>query len=231
MKIERKAVVFGAWLIILFWAGNVFAFYNPSTGRWLSRDPIGEPGFLFGTSGPNSLSQAKIFNLYTFVANAPISQWDHLGLEMPTWKELPEIPCCQCPYADPCAEAKKRGWDNGAEGGVICCGGKAYPCVFNLPVFMAGPGAAKGKEIITKCILAHENSHAKKGCTSCAFYLQQFWKWRSPQEECDAYYTELRCLRAALSQCGGDHMCEETVKNEIETVAKAVIRECGKANN
>jgi hypothetical protein len=40
-------------------------YYNPSTGRWLSRDPIGEKG------GPN---------LYGFVANDPISKSDALGL-------------------------------------------------------------------------------------------------------------------------------------------------------
>jgi hypothetical protein len=40
-------------------------FYNPSTGRWLSRDPIVEAGGL---------------NLFTFTANAPIAGIDRLGL-------------------------------------------------------------------------------------------------------------------------------------------------------
>ena len=42
-----------------------WAYYNPSTGRWLNRDPIGERG------GPN---------LTAFVANRPISRSDALGL-------------------------------------------------------------------------------------------------------------------------------------------------------
>lgn len=42
------------------------AFYNPSTGKWLSRDPAEEE-----EGGPN---------LYSFVANNPISRIDDLGL-------------------------------------------------------------------------------------------------------------------------------------------------------
>jgi RHS repeat-associated protein len=41
------------------------AFYNPQTGRWLSRDPIGED------AGPN---------LYAFLSNDPIDDYDYLGL-------------------------------------------------------------------------------------------------------------------------------------------------------
>ena len=39
--------------------------YNPSAGRWLSRDPIGERGGV---------------NPYAFVGNRPASRWDRLGL-------------------------------------------------------------------------------------------------------------------------------------------------------
>jgi RHS repeat-associated protein len=42
-----------------------FRYYNPSTGRWPSRDPIGERGGL---------------NLYGMVNNNPLSYWDFLGL-------------------------------------------------------------------------------------------------------------------------------------------------------
>lgn len=43
----------------------VFGWYNPQTGRFLSRDPIGEEG---GS------------NLYGFVANNPVNEYDPLGL-------------------------------------------------------------------------------------------------------------------------------------------------------
>ena len=42
-----------------------YRYYNPNTGRFLSKDPIGEQG------GPN---------LYGFVGNDPINKWDYLGL-------------------------------------------------------------------------------------------------------------------------------------------------------
>ena len=39
--------------------------YDPETGRWLSRDPIGEKGGI---------------NLYGYVGNGPVTDWDPLGL-------------------------------------------------------------------------------------------------------------------------------------------------------
>ena len=43
-----------------------YRYYNPFHGRWLSRDPIGEEGGL---------------NLYGFVGNDPVNNWDYLGLD------------------------------------------------------------------------------------------------------------------------------------------------------
>ena len=48
----------------LLWSG--YRFYNPNTGRWLSRDPIGEYG---GT------------NIYSFSLNSPPNIVDRLGLD------------------------------------------------------------------------------------------------------------------------------------------------------
>lgn len=42
--------------------------YDPATGRWLSKDPLGEAG---GT------------NLYSFVENGGVNYWDYLGLKNP----------------------------------------------------------------------------------------------------------------------------------------------------
>ncbi len=42
-----------------------YRYYDSGNGRWLSRDPIGEEGGL---------------NLYGFVGNDPVNQWDYLGL-------------------------------------------------------------------------------------------------------------------------------------------------------
>jgi len=48
-------------------------YYNPSAGRWLSRDPIEEQGGV---------------NLYGMVGNDPLSRWDYLGLA--------EVDCKAC---------------------------------------------------------------------------------------------------------------------------------------
>ena len=48
--------------LVLTW----YRAYDPVTGRWLSRDPIGENGGI---------------NLYGYVGNSPVNLWDALGLE------------------------------------------------------------------------------------------------------------------------------------------------------
>jgi RHS repeat-associated protein len=57
---------------------SAHCFYNPSTGKWLSRDPIGEPS-LQTTSG-NRSHHIRGENLYTFVGNNPLKKFDFLGL-------------------------------------------------------------------------------------------------------------------------------------------------------
>ena len=47
-----------------------YRYYDPVTGRWPSRDPIGERGGV---------------NLYGFVGNDVVNRWDYLGLR---WKAL-----------------------------------------------------------------------------------------------------------------------------------------------
>jgi RHS repeat-associated protein len=48
-----------------------YRYYNPSTGRWIGRDPAGED------SGE--------INLYGFVCNAPVNDVDYLGLLQQQW--------------------------------------------------------------------------------------------------------------------------------------------------
>ena len=54
------------FLVLFAFADQAEAYYNPQSGRFMSRDPIGERG---GT------------NVYAFVRNAPISHIDILGLK------------------------------------------------------------------------------------------------------------------------------------------------------
>jgi hypothetical protein len=55
-----------ALLSICLAAADTYSFYNPTQGRWLSRDPVDE-------AGGN--------NLYAVVANRIVDVYDILGLE------------------------------------------------------------------------------------------------------------------------------------------------------
>jgi hypothetical protein len=58
---KRSLPIMFLWLVML---QSASAFYNPSTGRWLSRDPIAERGGV---------------NLYGFAYNDPVQTCDYLG--------------------------------------------------------------------------------------------------------------------------------------------------------
>lgn len=90
-------------LIFLSITNQASAYYSPSTGRWLSRDPMGEPGFealrassvvprVGQVANPATLPQGRLFvrdsiatkkdpNRYDFASNRPISVIDKLGLD------------------------------------------------------------------------------------------------------------------------------------------------------
>lgn len=61
-QIPSVAVIGILWLVAV---SSAQAFYNPVVGKWLNRDPIGEEG------GEN---------IYGFVQNSPVDDWDWLGL-------------------------------------------------------------------------------------------------------------------------------------------------------
>ncbi len=56
----------------------LYRFYDPNLQRWLNRDPIGEPGF--GLLSDYDTAAEDEGNLYTFVDNRPIDEWDLFGL-------------------------------------------------------------------------------------------------------------------------------------------------------
>ncbi len=58
-----------------------YRYYNPSTGRWISRDPIEEQGF-DSLQMVDAFGGTSIPNLYNFVANDPLSSIDLFGLRI-----------------------------------------------------------------------------------------------------------------------------------------------------
>jgi hypothetical protein len=69
MKLIQKTSALNTVLFLVLClmssGSQVLAYYQPESGRWLSRDPIGENGGI---------------NLYGMVGNNPINQWDYLGM-------------------------------------------------------------------------------------------------------------------------------------------------------
>ncbi len=101
MKMKREVLLIALALAGLYLTQQASAVYNPQTGRWLSRDPAGEPGFELlqhpqaspASSRGVALPQGRLFhrdpieergvkNLYGYVNNNPIRNIDALGLRM-----------------------------------------------------------------------------------------------------------------------------------------------------
>jgi hypothetical protein len=83
-KMKTNRILLLAMLLGALLAREAQAFYNPSNGRWLSRDPIEEKGGV---------------NLYRFVSNDPLERFDALGLE-----DSSEPPGPSAGISGPCAE-------------------------------------------------------------------------------------------------------------------------------
>jgi hypothetical protein len=91
MKTFPSTLSLAAVFSVLFTCSQAaHGFYDPTVGRWLSRDPIGERG-------------GK--NLYGFVLNDPIRFHDRLGLDIGVGRG---VFCCQC-------ESVSVSFDNGGE--------------------------------------------------------------------------------------------------------------------
>jgi hypothetical protein len=112
MKTAKSIIVV---LFVLLTAQIASAYYCPSTGRWLSRDPIGEPGFQalhMASVVPRSPQLAPIrwiyrdaisghsrINLYVFVLNEPVRRVDLLGLYVSGATFREKASCiCSCGY-------------------------------------------------------------------------------------------------------------------------------------
>jgi len=85
------------FLAVLFAADSALAWYSPATGRFLSRDPIDEPGAILVRQlagrfiprdpqdrlGGRELSRhSECLNLYRALVNSPVWNVDALGLEI-----------------------------------------------------------------------------------------------------------------------------------------------------
>jgi len=225
-------------LLGLLLGQDALAFYNSSTGRWLSRDPIGENGFKALTAAHRRTDASWLDTKRTrqsagtmrFCGNIPTDRADALGLDDKTAAELAGY--CQ----DPCKEYWDRekedneGFDIG--GAAICCGGKLYFCSYGHEKLKN----RRARELVENCIKEHERTHDRNHhlvpCAECN------WDATKPgfregvkknQAECEAHTKELDCLNFAFELCQGSPECEEDVLRIITAIEAAKNAFCNAA--
>lgn len=152
------------------------AFYDPGMQRWLNRDPFADIGFQ-EISHANTI-QSPNGDLYIFVNNSPLSNWDALGLA-PEFrgcrqKQVDQIKQAlkdECQKAKDCA--KKCPTPDKPLSGVttVCDGSPIFNCVGNDFQFADGNdcksmcGEQRGQEI-SLCDNAFKQGCGRNvGCT------------------------------------------------------------------
>ena len=93
------------WLITV---QPAHSFYNATSGRWLSRDPMCEASFRVSSGQQSNRGTASRLCDYTFATNDPVGHWDVLGLRPgnplcgaygcidPPYLPPPSVPTCCC---------------------------------------------------------------------------------------------------------------------------------------
>jgi hypothetical protein len=149
----------GCFLVLFLTEQAVHAFYDPSLGRWINRDPIRELGFetlRAGYARKGKPTRGERDNLYRFVENNSISKWDYLGLDNPGCDSpATSLPCIlpgavDC-YLRCCAQHDTCFYDNGCKAGsswaqILCptkcghCARQVLGCLANCLFGGDGPG-------------------------------------------------------------------------------------------
>jgi len=188
-------------------------FYSPELGRWLSRDPIGERGWI---------------NLYEFVENTPLNRFDILG----------QLTSCECFLVRAVNEKTLPMWLDllvkGCLSGVSCgnCGGDDG--VFN-PVTkeICIKEGQSNRDLFTT--LKHELQHAYdlcgkeclKSCDECvdAEMKAQFCSGEPKFDELSAWGS---CGGNKVN-CNGEKLCDPNIMNGLLAQATSEFRNLSKS--
>jgi RHS repeat-associated protein len=157
-----------------------YRYYNASTGRWVSRDPLGDENVFaahvgtMSTSGMLMLWQQALLPPYLFVLNDSVGNFDVRGL----WVARTKPPPAHITT-------------------IVCKGGKAVPRL--------GPDTEANSRCVNRCIISHERQHAEEASAqnACAGKPDDVAVATStPAErvssEIKAYERQMKCLRLAI---------------------------------
>lgn len=198
MKAMKTRILLGIVALLGVLLGQeAQAFYNSCTGRWLSRDPIGEKGGV---------------PLTAFVANSPANSVDALG-------HVARGACMLMSCLNPCEKFRQmraRQERYVSSGGIVCCGGVKYVCTWGADL----ESHPRVKQIMERCIRDHERLHLpKESCPDCecgVTPVRQRPMRELCQDEVVAHAASVACYEAALAECGDDQVCSEKVKALIK---------------
>jgi RHS repeat-associated protein len=191
-----------AWLLL---PQAAQCFYNPSTGRWLARDPVGEHGFFKGSARMLARTHVLI-EPYRFASNDPIQRMDYLGLAE---KAAPK--CCAAfdetkDCYEICKDARKdaKTFPKDGIGTVVCYHRKMCSCILgydilNVPGVDIGIGHCAG---LDKIVLDHEGRHEKNSeCKKCGLYPAPLKPGvNRNQEECTQRRTSIKELEKYIAE-------------------------------
>jgi hypothetical protein len=165
-------------------------YYQPETGRWASRDPIGEKAFYRWYVKEKTIEMRQEWSrrgknpVYLFVNNDAIDQHDALGLTGTTSTSF-----------DPC---QASGIDAGFQGGTVCYKGTEYPCVWAKN----WPGGKITTPAVLKCAQLHEKTHIENSSKfgepcdpkSCEVKRGTSKEGKHEEDECTAWKATADCL-------------------------------------
>jgi hypothetical protein len=192
---KRQIAILIGTLVLLTSVADLQAFYNPGTGRWLNRDPLGEAGFeAVRRVGVDVKGDCP--NLYASVRNEPIGRYDYLGLKVQV--------CCRNLDVNPVANAAawlaqaQHCWvktDTKAAGMGPAAGGTlpGSPCCGTLTAIND-----HSEDKATRCF---DIPYADETCVNDALEIGKplgEWKFRY---NCNTFATDV------VKSCGGRNVC------------------------
>ncbi len=220
---KNKITIICFSVIILSMVQSACGFYNPSTGRWLSRDPLGDEAFLqrYIAQNPNvdeKLRQESLRPLYLFCRNNTVSYFDSTGLDADvTWN--PSLSSCRKgestsfiqvgyggigPYSDPFVDDGSKGF--GASG----TGCPEYPNFGHTGEFEDSPGGLTGIVKFITCQVCKRPCCTRRGPgTEIRILKCKSWKKgdKGPLDTFpDATANEMTILRNAFNRKYPDWM-------------------------